>query len=181
MGSTIPFKKAILFIFFLLFLIILFLVKSKIDEVAVNNFEECTKDGNPVMESYPRQCRTKDGVNFVENIGNTLEKSNLIRLESPKPNDLIKSPLIVKGEARGYWFFEASFPVMLTNWDGLIIAEGIAQAKREWMTEDFVPFEVTLDFIKPDYGKRGTLILKKDNPSGLPEHDNALEIPINFE
>ena len=70
---------------------------------------------------------------------------------------------------------------MLTNWDGLIIAEGIAQAKREWMTEDFVPFEVTLDFIKPDYGKRGTLILKKDNPSGLPEHDNALEIPINFE
>ena len=105
MGSTIPFKKAILFIFFLLFLIILFLVKSKIDEVAVNNFEECTKDGNPVMESYPRQCRTKDGVNFVENIGNTLEKSNLIRLESPKPNDLIKSPLIVKGEARGILVF----------------------------------------------------------------------------
>ena len=28
--------------------------------------------------------------------------------------------------------------------------------------------------------KRGSLILKKDNPSGMPEHDDALEIPIFF-
>jgi len=111
-----------------------------------------------------------------------LDKSNLIRLDNPRPNQIIQSPLTIKGEARGYWFFEASFPVILTNWDGLIIAQGIATAKGEWMTTEFVPFEATLQFIvdRNTYSNRGFLILRKDNPSGLPEHDDALEIPIVF-
>ncbi|MEO5927072.1 MAG: hypothetical protein ABIO72_00175 [Patescibacteria group bacterium] len=32
------------------------------------SFEECVAMGNPVMESYPRQCRTTDGKLFVEDI-----------------------------------------------------------------------------------------------------------------
>jgi hypothetical protein len=32
----------------------------------INSFQECVDAGNPVMESYPRQCMTKDGKNFVE-------------------------------------------------------------------------------------------------------------------
>lgn len=34
----------------------------------VANFEECAAGGNPVMESYPRQCRTADGRIFVEDV-----------------------------------------------------------------------------------------------------------------
>ncbi|RJQ14748.1 hypothetical protein C4553_00280, partial [Candidatus Parcubacteria bacterium] len=34
----------------------------------VASFEECFAAGNPVMESYPRQCRTVDGKYFVEEI-----------------------------------------------------------------------------------------------------------------
>mgnify|MGYP003452599782 CR=1 FL=1 len=108
------------------------------------------------------------------------EQDNLIKVSYPKPDEKVSSPLVIRGEARGNYFFEASFPVVLTNWDGLIIAEGIAQAQGEWMTEDFVPFVANLEFTKPDYGERGFLILKKDNPSGLPEHDFAIEIPIYF-
>jgi hypothetical protein len=114
------------------------------------------------------------------------EKADLIKLVTPVPNGVVNSPLLVSGEARGYWFFEASFPVTLTNWDGLIIAEGIATAEGEWMTEEFVPFTANLDFVNPykegdpDFMKRGLLILQKDNPSGLPENDNALEIPVRF-
>ena len=104
----------------------------------------------------------------------------LITIESPLPGGKITSPLTIKGQARGMWYFEATFPVVLTDWDGLIIAEGYAQAEDEWMTENFVPFSATLTFTKPAYGDRGTLILKKDNPSGLPEHDDAVEIPILF-
>ena len=37
-------------------------------EVRVNSFEDCAAAGNPVMESYPRQCRTEDGRHFVEEI-----------------------------------------------------------------------------------------------------------------
>lgn len=107
-------------------------------------------------------------------------KADLIRLTSPEPYEVIGSPLTLTGEARGNWFFEASFPIVLVNWDGLIIAEGIATADGDWMTEDFVPFTATLTFTKPDFDNRGALILQKDNPSGLPENDDALEIPIRF-
>lgn len=113
-------------------------------------------------------------------------KADLIRLNTPSPNQSISSPLTISGQARGTWFFEASFPVVLTDWDGKIIAEHYATADGEWMTEDFVPFSTELEFDNPyqtgnpDFMRRGTLILKKDNPSGLPENDDALEIPIFF-
>ena len=35
----------------------------------IKSFEDCVDAGNPVMESYPRQCRTQDGKHFVEEIG----------------------------------------------------------------------------------------------------------------
>lgn len=103
-----------------------------------------------------------------------------IFVESPQRNSYISSPLTIAGVARGPWFFEATFPVVLTDWDGKIIAQHYAQAKSEWMTTDFVPFEAVLEFEKPIYGERGFLILKKDNPSGLPEYDDSREIPIFF-
>ena len=34
----------------------------------VTDFESCVATGNPVMESYPMQCRTKDGRTFVQEI-----------------------------------------------------------------------------------------------------------------
>lgn len=146
----------------------------------INSFEECVALGNIIMESYPRQCRISDGKTFTEYIGNELEKIDLIRIDNPRPNQEIESPLSIRGEARGYWFFEASFPVVLTDGDGLIIAQGIATAQGEWMTEDFVPFEAALEFEKSEDNDKGTLILRKDNPSGLPEYDDALEVPIIF-
>lgn len=106
---------------------------------------------------------------------------DLIKIKTPLPNSKIENPLIVEGEARGNWFFEGSFPIMLVNWDGLIIGSGIAQAQGEWMTENFVPFKAEIKFVKPDYKNSGALILKKDNPSGLPKNDDAVEIPIFFE
>ena len=148
-------------------------------ENSINNFEECAAAGYPIIESYPRQC-VVNGETFVENIGNELEKGDLIRPSYPRPNQEIESPLIVRGEARGYWFFEGDFPFVLVNWDGLIIAEGYASAKGDWMTEDFVEFEGRIEFKKPDVYNNGALILRKDNPSGLPEYDDALEIPIVF-
>lgn len=107
-------------------------------------------------------------------------KDDLIYIETPKPRDAISSPLTIEGRARGYWFFEASFPIILTDWDGKIIAESYATADGEWMTEDYVDFTATLEFEKPEFGEKGFLILKKDNPSGLPENDNALEIEVYF-
>jgi hypothetical protein len=145
----------------------------------VNNFEECIAAGNPILETYPRQCKASDGKTFTEDIGNALEKQNLIRVSPPAPNDLIKSPLTIKGQARGTWFFEASFPVRILDSNGVQLGAVPAQAKADWMTQEFVDFEATLDF-QTSTTATGTLILEKDNPSGLPENSDELRVPIRF-
>ncbi len=103
-----------------------------------------------------------------------------IVLSSPLPNDTVFSPLLVTGEARGTWYFEASFPVRLLDGNGNEIAVEPAQAQGDWMTEEYVPFSVLLEFDVPST-PNGTLILQKDNPSGLPEYDQSLSIPVMFQ
>jgi len=44
------------------------LFSSTIGIRRVGSFEECAAAGYPVMESYPRQCKTPDGRIFVEEI-----------------------------------------------------------------------------------------------------------------
>ncbi|OGN33202.1 MAG: hypothetical protein A3F98_03985 [Candidatus Yanofskybacteria bacterium RIFCSPLOWO2_12_FULL_41_8] len=106
--------------------------------------------------------------------------AELIRVENVVSDQLIESPLFIKGEARGYWFFEASFPIRIYDADGLELGVVVAQAKSEWMTEDFVPFEANLVFKKP-VTATGVLVLRKDNPSGLPEHDDELRVNVRFD
>ena len=176
------FFTLLLVISFVIFVILEFELypQEPLPEESVSSFQECIEKGYPVMESYPRQCRTPSGEIFTEDIGNMFEKQDLIRVSRPLPNDLVQSPLIVEGEARGYWFFEADFPVVLLDDNGDQLASGIATAQSDWMTEDFVVFESRLTFDDPPT-QGGNLILKKDNPSGLPENDDQLRIPLRFE
>lgn len=143
----------------------------------VEDFATCAAAGYPILESYPRQCRTPDGRNFTEEIGNELEKINLIQLNQPRPNEIVSSPLIISGRARGFWFFEASFPVKLMTLEGMVLADTSIMTASEWMTENFVPFEAQIDF-SVEQETRAKLILEKDNPSGLPENDDQLIIPL---
>jgi len=108
------------------------------------------------------------------------EVSGLIKVVQPVKNERVVSPLIVTGEARGYWYFEASFPVKIYDDNGTELGVIPAQAQSEWMTEDFVPFRAILKFAKPTTDT-GILVLEKDNPSGLPEHDAQLRIPVRFD
>ena len=102
-----------------------------------------------------------------------------IRVISPVPNQIVESPLQVNGKAVGIWYFEASFPVKLLDGNGKLIASTPAQAQSDWMTEDFVPFKATLIFDNPGT-TTGTLVFQKDNPSGLPEHEEEIRMPIRF-
>ena len=105
---------------------------------------------------------------------------DLIFLTQPIAGETILSPVIIEGKARGTWFFEASFPIVVVDWDGLIIGQGIAQAQSEWMTTDYVPFRAEIIFTKPTVKNNGWIILRKDNPSGLSQYDDAFEMPIFF-
>jgi len=144
----------------------------------VNSFEECEAAGYPIAESYPQKCTRLDGKSFTQDIGNELEKTDLIRVENPRPNQTITSPIVIKGEARGTWFFEASFPIKLKDEKGNVIATTIAHAQDDWMTENFVSFSAILEFQTTT--QKGNLILEKDNPSGLPQNADELRIPVKI-
>ncbi len=105
--------------------------------------------------------------------------SDMIRVTTPVRNALVASPLVISGSARGTWYFEASFPVKILDANGKVLAQAPAQAQGEWMTTSFVPFSLSLPFATSTTAT-GTLVLMKDNPSGLPENDAEVRIPIRF-
>jgi len=102
---------------------------------------------------------------------------NIIRIDKIKSGDKISTPLEMSGLARGYWFFEGSFPIEILDENRQIIIQGVAEAQKEWMTEDFVPFKIILDFLV-EKEQNGFIILKRDNPSDLKENDAQIEIPV---
>lgn len=106
--------------------------------------------------------------------------SSTIIVTNPTRNQKVKSPLLVFGRARGTWYFEGSFPVKLLDADGKVLSQGVAKAERDWMTEDFVPFTAQMPAFTPTAGTKGTLVLEKDNPSGLPQNAASIEIPVQF-
>ncbi len=136
--------------------------------------------GYPILETFPRQCKTPDGEAFTEYLGNIPEKADLINVESPGPSQEINiSPVQIKGRARGTWFFEGSFPIEIRDNGGNLLASGVAQAEGDWMTEEFVPFSASVP-IGSGFNGEANLILRKDNPSGLPELDDELHFPIRI-
>lgn len=102
-----------------------------------------------------------------------------VRVSSPSPNAVVSSPLVVRGEARGQWYFEADFPVRLVDAHGRELGVAPAPAGGEWMTGDFVPFEVALTF-EPPATETGILILDRSNASGLAEHAAMVAVPVRF-
>lgn len=104
---------------------------------------------------------------------------SMVNVYFPFPNELVTSPLTVAGEARGNWYFEATFPVKLYDANSNLLAEGYAEAMSDWMTTDYVSFTANLTFVTPSTST-GTLVLEKDNPSGLPENADSVSIPVSF-
>lgn len=144
------------------------------------------KEDAPMTDTPPQDEQTNTD-NDTSQEGNEREIAytpesarEQVVITNPQANTSISSPLEIRGETRGSWLFEATAPVVLTDWDGRIIAESYIEAQSDWMTEDFVPIEGTLEFDVPEFDNRGYLIIQKANASGLPEHDGAVEIPIFF-
>ncbi len=100
-----------------------------------------------------------------------------VSVTTPKPKTTVGASFEVKGMAPGNWFFEATFPLQVRDKDGNVVARTFASAQGEWMTTELVGFSSTIH-VDTGYTGPATLILLKNNPSGMPEHDDALEIPI---
>ncbi len=140
------------------------IISGEDDWICVNN--EWIKHGNPSSSKPETGC------------GELLKESDII-VTSPRPDELIKSPLTVEGKARGNWFFEAVFPAKILDDKGNEIGRSQMQAASDWMTADFVPFKGEVIFANGKI-ESGTIVLEKDNPSGLPQNAGKIEIPVRF-
>lgn len=144
------------------------------------SFNDCVRAGFAVTEGYPRQCKTTDGKTFTEEVDTApAPKENNIKVETPNVGQKVSSPLEIVGQARGGWYSEGGFPVYLYDANRKLLGRGIASAQGEWMTEAFVPFKLTLKFDQSSTAT-GTLVLRKDNPANLPEHDDVVEVSVKF-
>lgn len=149
--------------------------------------EECdpmTGDSMAYRGNIDKQAKTAvfhilKTLEFTETGEQKTPLPDLLQVESPLPNQDITSPVTIKGKARGTWYFEGSFPVVLLDKDNQILAEGNAKAQSDWMTEDWVPFELILDFETPG-DERGAIRFKKANPSGIPAKARSYEQPVIF-
>lgn len=147
--------------------------------------------GNPVMESYPRQCRdTNSGVTYTEDIDQEEPKPGTISYRSDGgvtleinnwvDNMKVVSPLTITGRVPGSWSFEANFPVQLFASDRSVVVETPATLEGDWMTSEPVPFTAELTFDPTEAGGSGSLVLLKSNPSDLPENADSLTLPVRY-
>jgi hypothetical protein len=125
-------------------------------------------------QNFSEQSLAPDGL--------PVQKDDLIEVERPLPQATVSSPLLIKGKARGTWYFEGSFPIVVMTKDNVIIGKGVATANGDSMTTEYVSFTASINYTLPANTKTipGFLILKKDNPSGEPRFDNQLAIPVTF-
>jgi hypothetical protein len=157
-------KINVTLVFFLIFTIVSSALAYKIVTSAYSSYDN-NYDENHLLRKMP-----------------DADKSDPIKVYFPKPNVIVESPMVVKGEAKGSWYFEASFPVRLydANNKEIPLTPGYIMTTEDWMTTAFVPFEATISFEKPETST-GTLVLHNDNPSGLLEYDASVSIPVKFE
>lgn len=119
---------------------------------APTSFSECVAAGNPVMESYPRQCRSGD-VTFVEEIPSpdvsldtpSLSASGNMRVDEPRADAVISSPLVVTGMAR---VFENTVEWKLTDAAGLTLTSGFVTADSGEVGS-MTPFRIEKAFTTP--------------------------------
>ncbi len=151
----------------------LFLGGNEDDWICENG--QWVQHGHPSALMPSEGCGNQDVKTDIQN-----SKSDLIVIDQALGGATIQSPLTLTGKARGAWFFEASFPIKLVDKNGDVIATAIAQAKSDWMTEEFVPFEAQLVFSVSET-QEGEIVFEKDNPSGLAKNADELRIPVQIE
>ncbi len=156
-----------------------FISRSKDEPTAVkiSNFAQCQQAGGAITTSgTTRTCTPSTGeCCFTEETAKVPD----VVVETPVRGDLATSPLRVKGKAKGTWYFEANLPVVLKDQNGKVLTQKGFQALGDWMTTDYVDFDDVLVFPTPTT-EFGNLIISKDNPSGLPENDAEIVIPLRF-
>jgi glyoxylase-like metal-dependent hydrolase (beta-lactamase superfamily II) len=108
------------------------------EESQITNFEQCAAAGNPVMESYPRQC-TADGQTFVEEIKMEMPlgvfEDTMRYTESPVEIDQDKGYFVDEIADGIYWLVGGGYQTMfVTTGDGVIAVDAPQPIGKNYLT-----------------------------------------------
>lgn len=96
----------------------------------------------------------------------------------PLPNELVQSPIIVRGDAKASWFDRGEFTVKLLDANQKVITAVGATALGSTNTTSYIPYIATVNF--STQAQRGYLVLQKDDPDGGPAEAASIIIPVRF-
>ncbi len=104
-----------------------------------------------------------------------------VSVTSPRPEEVITSPLKISGYVNGdgWMGFEGQVgTVTLVDEKNEKLAQTFLPASKDWMKLPTY-FETTLSFLKPKTAT-GTLIFRNENASGEPSKDKTYNLPVRF-
>jgi hypothetical protein len=127
---------------------------------------------------YRRPDLPKNIVNKIPTITPIPSISPVVIL-SPNLTLPLKSPQKIIGLVNRSWVFEAAFPIELFSAKNKSLYQGSASVPN-WSegSDKFIQFSAILNFSTPE--KTGYLKINNDNPSGLPQNDKSIQIPVIF-
>lgn len=160
---------------------------SKAEDGWICDNGQWVKHGNPSTEMPKTPClpntpivngsaTSADGSSETTTPAVHMNETRLVR---PTAGEVLSSPYTISGTMPGSWFFEANARYELYDSAGYMLVSGSVQALSDWMVEGPVEFGGRLEFSKPA-SATGMLILKNDNPSGLPENEKMEIYPVIF-
>lgn len=156
------------------------------DEVNVADEEQfitstATSDSSTTESSNSSSTSTTQSTSSSDTETSSSSTSSIpkIKLSNLKSGDEISSPFIIRGEAPSNWFWEGIFNITIYDEAGEYIGFAMADSIRDWMVDDYVPFEAELYFAH-EGSSTGRIVFDKQNASGRPELDDSFEIDVKL-
>ncbi len=100
------------------------------------------------------------------------------------PGSTITDGQVITGTLTGGYFFEANARASLLDADKNVMTTFPIAATSDWMTAGPVNFKMIVNYAVDDTPIRkgpGYLSIHNDNPSGMPENDKYVDIPVIIE
>lgn len=96
------------------------------------------------------------------------------------PGAKVSGKMTATGSVKGAYFFEANLVMQILDANKNVLRSFPGSATTDWMTSEPVSFTTDLDFTGLAKGP-GYIRIHNDNPSGLPENDRSIDIPVTIE
>ena len=133
---------------------------------------DSTTDSADVLKNKPIAPTTKPIAN-VSVLGN---KNDLVSFSIPV-GSAVSGIQTATGVVSGGYFFEGNIIVRILDGSKVVLRSTYGTATMDWMNTGPVSFTTNLDFTGITTGP-SYIEIHNDNPSGLPQYDKSILIPV---